>query len=142
METDDPYFRPSLEALARVEAPTDLIVSGYLRKSRTFAVYGRAMPALGIPGTYRPYELPRRDGGPDLDGLAAFLRVFAANPALRSLVVSDPYKLAVAGLVDRPDASAAQVGAVNLVVKEVGATVGYTIDGDAFVLGAAGERGL
>lgn len=142
MQSQDAWFRPPLESLSGAGTPTHLIVSGFLRRSQTFAIYGRAMAALGIPGVYRPYELPRRDGEPDHDGLRALVDTFARSPMLQTLVVSDPYKLAVGALLDRLDASAERVGAVNLVVKEGGVTVGCNIDGEAFALGAAEERGL
>jgi len=136
-------FQPSLEKLAAIAHPTDFIVSGFLRASRTFKVYEAVFKALGVEGTYLPCEIPRISE--TLGNSSHFnevMDVVRQNKNIRSLVISDPYKILAyenikARAADRLTQSAIDCGAVNLIIRENERLVGSNIDGRAFQMGLA-----
>ena len=78
----------------------------------------------GVDAEYLNLELP------DISGLGALL---AAHPSLRGFNVTIPYKQAVMPLLHSLDASAVEVGAVNVVsVLPDGSLRGYNTDASAF----------
>jgi hypothetical protein len=67
------------------------------------------------------------------EGLADYLASRRADPAWRGCNVTMPHKQAVIPLLDRLDPLAARIGAVNTVVPEDGALVGYNTDAPGFM---------
>lgn len=74
----------------------------------------------GIAGAF--YELF------PLEQITAFPALLEAHPNLIGLNVTIPYKQAVIPYLDRLDEGAAQVGAVNTIVRRGGELVGYNTD--------------
>lgn len=134
-------FTPSFQELERLQTPSHLIVSSYLRKSRTFDLYARAFAALRAEAFYLPYELPHKVGRPDLAGLRHLLDHFRHNPRLLTLVISDPYKQLIRLSLDELTPGAEQAGAINLVYKRGSNLAGDNLDGEAFCLGVRHETG-
>jgi shikimate dehydrogenase len=65
----------------------------------------------------------------ELPDIASFPQILAQNPALRGLNVTIPHKLNIIPFLDRVDAAAAKIGAVNVVkILENGQKVGYNSD--------------
>lgn len=133
------HFRPALETLISISIPTHMIISGFLRKSKTFVIYDRIFRHLGLNELYIPYELPKKDNHPDIDGIVSMLSVFRVNPNLRTLVISDPYKQTIVSYLDHLERRAEETGAVNLIFKKGSTVVGDNIDGDAFYMGITEE---
>jgi shikimate dehydrogenase len=86
-------------------------------------MHGAALAALGSAAQYG-----RREVAPD--GLAAFVDEVRGDASTLGFNVTLPYKVAIAGFLDRLEASAVQVGAVNTVVREGGALVGLNTDAE------------
>ncbi|SMF61600.1 shikimate dehydrogenase family protein [Allosphingosinicella indica] len=83
---------------------------------------------LGLAGDYRATRVMA-------DRLAAHLRERRGDPHWRGCNVTVPHKSAVLPLIDRIDPAAERIGAVNCIVAEGGALVGYNSDVDG--IGAA-----
>jgi shikimate dehydrogenase len=79
----------------------------------------------GVPGHYELWETP-----PDeLEARIADLRW----PEYRGANITVPYKEDVLPLLDSLDPEAAQIGAVNVIVNQAGALVGYNTDAPGFI---------
>ena len=130
------------EHLRTCPVPTHLIVSNSLRLSSSFEIYRRVLSSRSVPDIYIPHELPAQVGEPDVDGLRAMLSVFRASPALRTLVVSEPYKYVIMSLLESLDPRATEIGAVNLVTKRENKLIGDNLDGLAFALAVQKELGI
>ncbi len=141
-EMPDSFFCQNLDTLQATTTPTHLILSGYLRKSKTFSLYAKAMSLLNMEGKFLPYELPLQQGKIDQSALIRFLDVFRANNSLHTVVISDPYKQILIEHLDTLTDSASALQTVNLIYKENGKIVGDNIDADAFLLGAQQEIGF
>lgn len=101
--------------------------------SKSPAMQNAAFAAAGVDARYlaldvTPYNLPALLGG------------LRASPPLGANVTV-PHKVAVAGLVDRLDATAARAGAVNALVFRDGKVEGHNTDG-AGALDALSEAGV
>ncbi|MFM6828867.1 MAG: shikimate dehydrogenase family protein, partial [Novosphingobium sp.] len=81
---------------------------------------------LGIAGDYRRVHMKT-------DGLADYFSARRDDPDWRGCNVTMPHKQAVIPLIDRLDPLAARIGAVNTVVREGGALVGYNTDAPGFL---------
>lgn len=141
-EMPDSFFCKNLDKLQTTTAPTHLILSGYLRKSKTFCLYAKAMSHFGIEGEFLPYELPLQQGNIDQAALESFLGIFRSNPYLQTLIVSDPYKQVIIDYLDELTNTALAIQTVNLVYKKEGILIGDNIDANAFLLGAEQEIGF
>ncbi|MFN8391466.1 MAG: hypothetical protein U0136_14355 [Bdellovibrionota bacterium] len=131
----------TLQDLAYSPVPTHLIVSGFLRLSRTFEIYRHAFSHGKASDVFLPHELPMLGGEPDVEGLQALLSAFRIGTGIRSLVVSDPFKKLILKYLDDLEPRAKSIGAVNLVTKKGDRLVGDNLDGEAFVLGVQEELG-
>ncbi len=97
------------------------------------------LASLNLPDAYLPHELQLVDGAPDIEGLRSLLSVFRSNVALRSLVISDPYKQIVLPMLEEIGPAAAECGSVNLISKRDGKLIGENLDGEAFALSVEKE---
>lgn len=135
-------FAPSLTKLERESAPFHVILSGYLRSSKTFELYSKLETLEGIPSRLIPFELKddKSEGVKrTLDELLQFLR---RQQNFRSIMVSDPFKRSLHHLVDEITDRARDCGAINVVVKYNSRIIGDNFDGAAFVLGATEQCGV
>ncbi len=80
---------------------------------------------LGLDGDYGRFPVPPHDLGAAIRALPAL--------GLRGVNVTVPHKQAVMAHLDRIDAQAERIGAVNTVVVEDGALVGYNSDAPGFL---------
>lgn len=102
------------------------VIGDPIAQSKSPAIHGFWLERLGLDGAYRATRV-----GPD--ELGAYLAARRADPDWRGCNVTMPHKQAVIGLLDRLDPLAARVGAVNTVVPEAGALVGYNTDVPGFL---------
>ena len=100
---------------------------GYpLGHTKSPAMHSAAFAACGIDGCYEVWETQ----APDLPARLALLR----KPGYYGANVTLPYKLAVLPLLDQVTSQAAQIGAVNLIVREAdGRLTGDNTDAPAFL---------
>ncbi len=91
------------------------------------AIWNAAFDALGIDAAYLPFDVTAEQ----LPALAAALR---GLPSFAGGNVTVPHKVAVMGLLDEVDATAAQIGAVNTLRRTPdGRLLGYNTDADGVV---------
>lgn len=102
------------------------VIGDPIAQSKSPAIHGFWLAELGIAADYRACHVTP-------DGLAAFIAARRGDPAWRGCNVTMPHKQAVMPLLDRIDPLAARVGAVNTVVPEEGALVGYNTDVPGFL---------
>lgn len=88
------------------------------------AMHTAALRALRLDALYAPFDLPPRYLRPMLDALVL--------AGVEGLSVTVPHKEAVLPLMDRLDASAKAVGAVNTIVIRNRRLTGYNTDGIGF----------
>jgi shikimate dehydrogenase len=88
-------------------------------------IHNSAYAALGLDWVYLGFHVP--------PGAADEAVRAAKSLGLRGLSVTMPHKQQVAGYVDRLSASAAELGAVNMVLIRRDHAEGYNTDGDGFV---------
>ena len=82
--------------------------------------------ALGLDGyEYRNFEIPSAGELP---------RLLAEHPGLRGLNVTIPYKADVMPYLDEVRGAAAEIGAVNTIVREGGRLIGFNTDVVGFAL--------
>lgn len=105
----------------------------------TMIVYRKIMDHLGIEGEFLPHELPLKEGRMDLKALHDFMRVFRSNSFLQTMIISDPYKQAIAGYLDALSNEAKELKIVNFVYKEDGQLIGENKDALAFLTGLQNE---
>ena len=134
-----PVFTQQLESLRATKTPTHLILSGYLRKSMTIALYPKAMMHFKIEGVFLPHELPLQNGAIDYDSLQDFMTIFRNNPYLKTLIISDPYKQIIVDYLDTLVGGAKEIEVVNFIYKKDGQLIGEIKDGLAFLEGAQKE---
>jgi len=135
-------FSPSLTKLQGESSPFHVILSGYLRSSKTFELYETLERLEGLQSRLIPFEL--KDDNSDrltqkLDELLQLLRV---EQNFRSIMVSDPFKRSLHSLVERVAERACDCGAINVVLKEESRIIGDNFDGHAFVAGATAQCGI
>lgn len=100
--------------------------------SRSPAMHQAAFAVLGLPHSYHAFHVRPPALGAALRGAGAL--------GLGGLNITVPHKKNTVAHMDRLDASAQRIDAVNTVVFEDGATVGYSTDGAGF-LDAVAELG-
>lgn len=108
------------------------VIGDPVAQSKSPAIHGFWLAQLAIAGEYSAQ--PVRTG--DLGGYLAARR---ADPAWRGCNVTMPHKQAILAHIDRLDPLAEAIGAVNTVVPEKGALVGYNTDAGGFLEPLAGE---
>lgn len=118
-------------------SPQPIVIAGVIgdpvAHSRSPGMHNAAFAHLGLPARYERWHTPAAE----LPARVASLRA----PGMLGANVTLPHKIAVIPLLDRLDPRAAQIGAVNTIVREdSGALAGYNTDAPAVVgtLRAAG----
>lgn len=108
------------------DAPHAEVIGDPIAQSKSPLIHGFWLDALGIEGRYDRTRVAA-------DDLAAFLATRRADPDWRGCNVTVPHKQRVLPLLDRVDPVAARIGAVNTIVREGGALVGYNTDAAGFL---------
>ncbi len=102
------------------------VIGDPIVQSKSPAIHSFWLEQLGLGGSYRATYVAAPD-------LAAFLAARRGDHDWRGCNVTMPHKQAVIPLLDRLDPLAAKVGAVNTIVPEHGALVGYNTDVPGFL---------
>ncbi|MBS2004823.1 MAG: hypothetical protein JST44_25150 [Cyanobacteria bacterium SZAS LIN-5] len=139
-------FAPSLAKLRGESKPFHVILSGYLRSSRTFELYATLENLEGLPSRLLPFELVGSAGIESdsvvRDCLTELFQSLREEENFGSIMVSDPFKRIVQSFVDEISLQAKRCGAVNVVLKRGNRLYGDNFDGQAFVSGAGQAHGL
>ncbi|WP_299308892.1 shikimate dehydrogenase [uncultured Croceicoccus sp.] len=102
------------------------VIGDPIAQSKSPAIHGFWLERLGIEAAYRRCHVTAGD-------LRGYLDERRGNADWRGCNVTMPHKQAIIPLLDRVDAMAARIGAVNTVVREDGALVGYNTDAPGFL---------
>ncbi|WP_353229357.1 shikimate dehydrogenase [Novosphingobium sp.] len=102
------------------------VIGDPIVQSKSPAIHGYWLDQLGLDGSYRATHVTA-------EGLPGYIAARRADPEWRGCNVTMPHKQAVIGLIDRLDPLASRVGAVNTIVPEHGALVGYNTDVPGFL---------
>lgn len=126
----------SSTALTEVGTPYAEVIGDPVAQSKSPLIHKHWLERLEIEGDYRRTRVPA-------DRLQAFLSERRRDPDWRGCNVTVPHKQAVIGELDRLDARAAEVGAVNCVVRQAEGLTGYNtdVDGVAAALGGVALQG-
>ena len=109
-----------------MSSPYAEVIGDPIAQSKSPAIHGFWLEALGIDGNYRATHVRSSD-------LREYLDSRRADPLWRGCNVTMPHKQAVIPLLDRLDPLAAAVGAVNTIVPENGLLAGYNTDVPGFL---------
>ncbi|MBI4498432.1 MAG: shikimate dehydrogenase [Chloroflexi bacterium] len=108
---------------------------GYpLRHSLSAVFQQAALDALGLDLRYQPWEVPPEE----VPAAVAALR----GPDRLGMNVTIPYKETVIPLLDGLSRSAARIGAVNTIVRQGDALVGYNTDAPGFLRALRDDAGF
>ncbi len=99
------------------------VIGDPIAHSRSPAIHGFWLNALGIEGTYRATLMPS-------DGLAGFFAARRRDLDWRGCNVTAPHKLAVIPFLDRLSDSAERTGAVNCITRDGDGLIGGNSDVD------------
>ena len=112
------------------------VIGDPIAQSKSPLIHKYWLDQLGITGEYVRTRVPSNE-------LASFLNGRRTDADWRGCNVTIPHKQAIIPLLDRLDAGAEAIGAVNCVVPEDSALVGYNtdIDGIAAALDSTELRG-
>jgi shikimate dehydrogenase len=102
------------------------VIGDPIAQSKSPAIHNHWLGKAGIAGEYRACHVRA-------EGLADYLAARRGDPGWRGCNVTMPHKQAVIPLLDRLDPLAARIGAVNTIVPEGGALVGYNTDAGGFL---------
>jgi shikimate dehydrogenase len=102
------------------------VIGDPIAQSKSPVIHRYWLEQLGLEGDYRHAHVRANE-------LAGYLASRRADPAWRGCNVTMPHKQAVIPLLDRLDPLAARIGAVNTIVPEDGALVGYNTDAPGFM---------
>jgi shikimate dehydrogenase len=102
------------------------VIGDPIAQSKSPVIHRYWLEQLGLEGDYRHAHVRANE-------LAGYLASRRADPAWRGCNVTMPHKQAVIPLLDRLDPLAARIGAVNTIVPEGGALVGYNTDAPGFM---------
>ena len=102
------------------------VIGDPIAQSKSPAIHGFWLARLGIDADYKASRV-------EVGKLGEFLNTRRTDPDWRGCNVTMPHKQAVMSFLDRLDPLAASVGAVNTVVPEHGALVGYNTDVPGFL---------
>lgn len=136
-------FAPSLAKLRGESKPFHVILSGYLRSSKTFELYATLENLEGIPSRLLPFELSISESRAVVDDcLPSLFRLLRDEENFGSIMVSDPFKRVVQAFVDEISDQAKRCGAINVVLKKGNRLYGDNFDGQAFVKGVSTAHGV
>ncbi|WP_238655296.1 shikimate dehydrogenase [Paenibacillus piscarius] len=96
-----------------------------IAQSKSPLMHGAALRALGLPGAYVPLHIMPDELGEAVQAIRTL--------GFRGVNVTIPHKVAVMQYLDRLDASAVDVGAVNTIVNDNGVLTGFNTDGIGYV---------
>ena len=102
------------------------VIGDPIIQSKSPAIHGFWLAHLGIDADYRASRVNTGE-------LREFMNTRRTDPNWRGCNVTMPHKQAVIPFLDRLDPLAASVGAVNTIVPEDGALVGYNTDVPGFL---------
>lgn len=102
------------------------VIGDPIAQSKSPVIHGFWLERLGIEAAYHATHVRP-------EGLGDFLAARRSDPDWRGCNVTMPHKQAVIPLLDRLDPLAARIGAVNTIVPEHGALVGYNTDAPGFL---------
>ncbi len=102
------------------------VIGDPIAQSKSPAIHGFWLARLGIAADYKASRV-------DMSELGEFLNTRRPDPNWRGCNVTMPHKQAVIPFLDRLDPLAARVGAVNTIIPEDGALVGYNTDVPGFL---------
>jgi shikimate dehydrogenase len=102
------------------------VIGDPIAQSKSPAIHTFWLRELGLAGDYRHCHVMA-------EGLAGYIAARRGDADWRGCNVTMPHKQAIMPLLDRIDPLAARVGAVNTVVPENGALVGYNTDVPGFL---------
>lgn len=102
------------------------VIGDPIAQSKSPAIHGFWLTRLGINADYRASRV-------EVGKLGEFFNTRRTDPDWRGCNVTMPHKQAVMPFLDRLDPLAASVGAVNTIVPEHGALVGYNTDVPGFL---------
>lgn len=102
------------------------VIGDPIAQSKSPVIHGFWLEQSGLEGRYNRTHVKA-------EGLADYLAKRRADPDWRGCNVTMPHKQAVIPLLDRLDPLAARIGAVNTIVPEDGALVGYNTDAPGFL---------
>lgn len=109
-----------------MSVPYAEVIGDPIAQSKSPIIHGFWLEELGIAAEYRHCHVVT-------GGLEEYFALRRADPDWRGCNVTMPHKQAVMPLLDRIDPLAQRVGAVNTVVPEDGALVGYNTDVPGFL---------
>jgi shikimate dehydrogenase len=99
------------------------VIGDPIAQSKSPIIHKHWLQQLNLSGDYRRTHVPRGT-------LAEFLHERRVDPEWLGCNVTIPHKEQAAALVDRLDGAAEQIGAINCIVPEGAALVGYNTDVD------------
>ena len=102
------------------------VIGDPIAQSKSPVIHGFWLEKLGLPGRYDRAHVKAEE-------LADYLAARRTDPDWRGCNVTMPHKQAVIPLLDRLDPLAARIGAVNTIIPEAGALVGYNTDAPGFL---------
>ena len=102
------------------------VIGDPIAQSKSPTIHRFWLEKSGIDADYRHCHVTA-------EGLADYIAQRLADPDWRGCNVTMPHKQAIIPLLDRIDPLAARIGAVNTVVPEDGALVGYNTDAAGFL---------
>lgn len=109
-----------------MSVPYAEVIGDPIAQSKSPVIHGFWLEKLGIAGDYRRQLV-------HANGLGAYLAQRRNDPDWRGCNVTMPHKQAIIPLLDRLDPLARAIGAVNTIVPEGGALVGYNTDAPGFL---------
>jgi shikimate dehydrogenase len=118
------------------ERPFAEVIGDPVAHSKSPLIHRHWLQALGLDRDYRATQVSTPD-------LASFFAERRADPRWRGCNVTAPHKQSVLAFTDRLDPAAAAIGAVNCIVRDGAALVGYNtdVDGVAEAASAVDLRG-
>ena len=102
------------------------VIGDPIAQSKSPPIHGLWIEKLGLDADYRRQRV-------ETGGLAEYFASRRADRDWRGCNVTMPHKQSVAAHLDRLDPLAERIGAVNTVVREGDALVGYNTDADGFL---------
>lgn len=109
-----------------MSVPYAEVIGDPIAQSKSPVIHGFWLEKLGVAGDYRRQLV-------HADGLGDYLAQRRNDPDWRGCNVTMPHKQAIIPLLDRLDPLARAIGAVNTIVPEGGALVGYNTDAPGFL---------